>query len=98
MATRFTNIHVPSECREMIQADARVAISTRLDTRPDRREGPVRAPIAQKRSSPMLQPPTPHKELGSMRSHRFPYLSVNTATVPYASRLGSSSNSTPRFT
>ena len=53
--------------------------------------------IAGKRSPPTPQPSTPHEELGSMRSHRFPYLSVNTATVPYAACLGSSSNSTPRL-
>ena len=28
MATRFTNIHVPSECREMIRAGALVSVST----------------------------------------------------------------------
>ena len=39
--------------------------------------------IAGQRSSPMPQSSTPHEELGSTGSHRFPYLSVNAAIVPF---------------
>ena len=43
-----------------------------------------------KQSSPGPRPATIHEEFRSMRSHRLPYLSVNTATMPYSSGLGSS--------
>src|SRR6185503_19565553 len=33
--------------------------------------------------------------LGSNRSHKFPYRSLKTASMPYGSRLGSRTNSTP---